>query len=274
MAKSVVGLFDEKTNIDSVIHDLEQIGIPRRHVHALARADALERHGRSWTERVAAFFGFTGQERERELGAAYADAMNEGDTLLIVDVEDAMADRTAAVLNQYGAIDVGRRAGAIPPPPASRTVPITTQSAAPLTAESAAPLTAESVAPATAQTTIPVIEEEIEVGKRTIERGGVRVHSHVEEIPVEELIRLREEHVEIERRAVDRPVTPGEAFEEGTIEVTEMAEVPVVSKQARVVEEVVVGKRSEEREETIEDTVKRQDVDVEPLPKTGTGGRR
>jgi uncharacterized protein (TIGR02271 family) len=258
MAKSVVGLFDEKTNIDSVIRDLEQIGIPRRHVHALARADALERHGRSWTERVAAFFGFTGEERERELGAAYADAMNEGDTLLIVDVEDAMADRTAAVLNQYGAIDVGRRAGAIPPPPASRTVPIAAQSAA----------------PRTAQTTIPVIAEELEVGKRTIERGGVRVHSHVEEIPVEELIRLREEHVEVERRAVNRPVTPGEAFAEGTIEVTETAEVPVVTKQARVVEEVVVGKKTEEREETIEDTVRRQDVDVEPLPKTGTGGRR
>lgn len=260
MAKSVVGLFDGKTNIDSAIRDLEQIGIPRRHVHALARADALERHGRSWTERVAAFFGFTGEERERELGAAYADAMNEGDTLLIVDVEDAMADRTAAVLNQYGAIDVGRRAAAIPPPPASRTVPVTT--------------TAQRAAPATAQTTIPVIAEELEVGKRTIERGGVRVHSHVEEIPVKELIRLREEHVEVERRAVDRPVTPGEAFEEGTIEVTETAEVPVVSKQARVVEEVIVGKRSEERDETIEDTVRRQDVDVEPLPKTGTGGRR
>ena len=242
-----------------MIRDLEQIGIPRRHVHALARADALERHGRSWTERVAAFFGFTGEERERELGAAYADAMNEGDTLLIVDVEDAMADRTAAVLNQYGAIDVGRRAaGAIPPPPASRTVPITTQSAT----------------PATARTTIPVIAEELEVGKRTIERGGVRVHSHVEELPVEELIRLREEHVEVERRAVDRPLTAGEAFEEGTIEVTETAEVPVVSKQARVVEEVVVGKTSEERDATIEATVRRQDVDVEPLPKTGTGGRR
>jgi hypothetical protein len=195
MAKSVVGLFDENTNIDAVIRDLDEIGIPKRHVHALARADALERHGRSWTERVAAFFGFAGEERERELGAAYADAMNEGDTLLIVDVEDAMADRTATVLNQHGALDVGRRiqpsapkletaakARAIPAPPASRTIPITT----------ARP------AAATAEASIPVMQEEIEIGKPTVERAGVRVHSHAEQMPLEEVIRLREEHVEVE----------------------------------------------------------------------------
>ena len=276
MAKSVVGLFDEKTNVDLVIRDLEQLGIPKRHVHALARADARGRHERSWTERVGAFFGFTGEERERELGAAYADAMNEGDTLLIVDVEDAMADRTAALLNQHGAIDVGRRSraaaeraeptmkttlesGTIPPPPASRTVPIASS--------------IPSQVPATARTTIPVSKEELEIGKRTVERGGVRVHSHVEEMPVEEVVRLREEHVEIERRAVDRPVSPGDVFAEVTLEVTEMAEVPVVAKQARVVEEVVIGKTTKERDETIEETLLRQDVDVEPLPKTGTGGR-
>ena len=60
----------------------------------------------------------------------------------------------------------------------------------------------------------------------------------------------------------------------GRIEVIETAEVPVVSKQARVVEEVIVGKKSGERDETIQETLLRQDVDVEPLPKTGTGGRR
>jgi uncharacterized protein (TIGR02271 family) len=278
MAKSVVGLFDEKTNIDSVIRDLERIGVPKRHVHALARADARERGGQRWTDRVAAFFGFTGEARERELGASYADAMNEGDTLLIADVDDPMADRTAALMNQYGAVDIsGRsrarqetkaaaapkaaaaapkaaasppRAPSIPAPPASRTIPVTSQ------------------------TTVPVIQEEIEVGKRTVERGGVRVHSHVEEMPVEEVIRLREEHVEIERRAVNRPASAADAFEEVTIEVTETAEEPVVAKQARVVEEVIVGKKTEEHDETIEETVRRQEVDVEPLPRTGTGGRR
>ncbi len=271
MAKSVVGLFDEKTSIDSVIRDLERIGVPKRHVHALARADARERGGQRWTDRVAAFFGFTGEARERELGASYADAMNEGDTLLIADVDDPMADRAAALMNQYGAIDISGR---------SRTREQATAAAATTGAVGAPEARSIPAAPAsrsipvTSETTIPVIQEELEVGKRTVERGGVRVHSHVEEMPVEEVIRLREEHVEVERRAVDRPASAADAFEEVTLEVTQTAEEPVVAKQARVVEEVIIGKTVEERDETIEGTVRRQDVEVEPLPKTGTGGRR
>ena len=131
-----------------------------------------------------------------------------------------------------------------------------------------------SAADVAEQTTVPVIQEELEVGKRVVERGGVRVHSHVEEMPVEEVVRLREEHIDVERRVVDRPATTADAFKEVTIEMTETAEQPVVAKQARVVEEVVVGKTAEVREETIEDTVRRQDVEVEQLPLTGTGGRR
>lgn len=283
MAKTVVAIFDAGANIDSVIRDLERIGVPKRHVHALSRADAVEKEERSWTERVASFFGFTGEAREREIGAAYADAMNDGDTLLIVDVDEEMVDRTAALLNQYGAIDVGARSRAgqpIPAAPASRTVPIAAQAAMPgvIAEQPTMPVavTKQTTVPVVVaeQTTVPVIQEELEVGKRVVERGGVRVHSHIEEMPVEEVIRLREEHIEVERRVVDRPATASDTFQEVTIEMTETAEQPVVAKQARVVEEVVVGKTAEVREETIEDTVKRQDVEVEQLPLTGTGGRR
>ena len=269
MAKSVVGLFDASTNVDSVTRDLERIGVSKRHIHALGRSEAAPDVERSFTERVGSFFGFTGDERERELGAAYADAMNEGDTLLIADVEDAMADRTAAVMNQYGAVDIGERsqghrAREVPAPPESRTVPINEK------ASKGGPRPAQATSE---QTTMPVIQEELEIGKRTVERGGVRVHSHVEEMEVEEVIRLREEHVTVERHAVDRPATAADAFQESTLDVKEMAEQPVVGKRARVVEEVVIGKKAEEHDEIIAETVRRQEVDVEPLPKTGTGGR-
>jgi len=123
------------------------------------------------------------------------------------------------------------------------------------------------------ETTIPVIEEELQVGKREVERGGVRVESRVEEKPVTEQVQLREEHVHVERRPVDRPVTAGdEAFREGTLEVTERGEEAVVSKTARVVEEVVVGKQVEERTETITDTVRRTDVDVQEVNTKKTTG--
>ncbi|HEY1403883.1 MAG TPA: YsnF/AvaK domain-containing protein, partial [Pyrinomonadaceae bacterium] len=104
------------------------------------------------------------------------------------------------------------------------------------------------------------------VGKREVERGGVRVESRVEERPVTEEVHLREERVHVERRPVDRPVTNAdEAFREGTLEVTERAEEAVVAKTAHVVEEVVVGKQVEEHTETVHDTLRRTDVDVQEV---------
>jgi uncharacterized protein (TIGR02271 family) len=116
------------------------------------------------------------------------------------------------------------------------------------------------------ETKIPVVEEELQVGKREVEQGGVRVESRVTETPVEEQVQLREERVHVERRPVNRPVSNAdEAFREGSIEVTGKAEEAVVAKQARVVEEVVVGKEVAERTETVKDTLRRTDVDVQEV---------
>jgi len=114
---------------------------------------------------------------------------------------------------------------------------------------------------------LPVIEEQIKIGKRAVESGGVRVHSRVTEKPVEETVTLREEEVNVERRPANREVSQADmaAMRGGTIEVTEMAEQAVVAKQARVVGEVVISKDVTEREETVRDTVRRTDVEVEQL---------
>jgi stress response protein YsnF len=87
---------------------------------------------------------------------------------------------------------------------------------------------------------------------------------------------LREERVHVERHPVDRPVEAGDdAFREGTLEIKERGEEAVVSKTARVVEEVVVGKQVEEHTETINDTVRRTDVDVQEVnTKTTTDRNR
>jgi uncharacterized protein (TIGR02271 family) len=112
---------------------------------------------------------------------------------------------------------------------------------------------------------IPVVEEELAVGTREVERGRVRIHSYIEEQPVEESVRVREERVTVERHPVDRPATEADlaASHNETIEVTETAEVPVARKRARVVEEVTVGKDVEEHTETVRDTVRRTHVDVD-----------
>jgi stress response protein YsnF len=116
---------------------------------------------------------------------------------------------------------------------------------------------------------IPVVEEEIRIGKRAVESGGVRIDTRVEETPVNEQVTLRDERVTVERRPVDQAVdaaTLTDAFREGTFEVRERDEEAVVQKEARVVEEVVVNKQVEQRTETIQDSVRRTDVDVQQIP--------
>ncbi|WP_374945002.1 DUF2382 domain-containing protein [Sphingomonas sp.] len=112
---------------------------------------------------------------------------------------------------------------------------------------------------------IPIVEENLVVGKRDVDRGGVRVRSYVTETPVSEQIRLRNERVKVERRAVDQPLSAadGDAFRERTIAMTATGEEAVVGKNARVVEEVVVSKTADERTETVSDTVRKTEVDID-----------
>lgn len=78
-----------------------------------------------------------------------------------------------------------------------------------------------------------------------------------------------------ERRPVDRERSDDEskaAFEEKTIEVLGTTEEASVSKTARVVGEVVLDKTVEDRDETVRDTVRKTDVEVEKVgPKARKG---
>src|SRR5215471_995116 len=123
---------------------------------------------------------------------------------------------------------------------------------------------------------IPVVQEDITIGKREVERGHVRIYSRVTEQPAEEAVRLREEKVTVERRPADRPATDADfaAAEQEVVEITETAEEPVISKRARVVEEVVVHKDVTEHTETVRGTERHTDVNVQREPGTATETRR
>lgn len=122
-------------------------------------------------------------------------------------------------------------------------------------------------------TVLPVVREELEVGKREVDLGTVRVFSRTETRPVEEQVQLHEERADIERRAVDRPATEADlkAFEGGSIEIHETAERAVVSKTARVVEEVVVGTEASTRTETVKEQLRNTVVDVDKGDAQTTG---
>jgi len=116
---------------------------------------------------------------------------------------------------------------------------------------------------------IPIVDEELEIGKRVVEHGGVRVHSHMTELPVEKSVRLRDERVTVERRPMDRALTMAEAearFRDGSFEMKALSEVPIVGKRAHVVEEILITKKVTERTETVRDTLRHTDAQVTELP--------
>jgi uncharacterized protein (TIGR02271 family) len=110
---------------------------------------------------------------------------------------------------------------------------------------------------------IPLGEEVLDVSKRSVNRGTARIRRYVTETPVEKQVTLQSEKVVVERRKPVSDAATGEIMTELSIEVTETAEVPVVAKRARVREEIVVRLERTERVETVQETVRRDEVEIQ-----------
>ena len=125
-----------------------------------------------------------------------------------------------------------------------------------------------------AEEIIPLAEETLIVGKQTVTSGTTTVRRVVVETPVEQQVSLYDEKVIVERR---RPVTDaatGETLTELTIEMIESSEVPVVGKSVKVREEVVVRRERTSRVETVRDTVRRDEIEIEQSGQTERSGRK
>jgi len=209
----------------------------------------------------------------------YAEGVRRGGTLVTVTGPENLAQRAYDIMNRHGAINIDERVAQwrqsgwkgfdVNAKPYSAS-DIEQFRSAHTSAKSTAASTSDTQ-PARSSTkdqdkkVLPVVEEELQVGKREVEQGGVRVYKTVSERPVEEQVTLREEHVNVERRPVDRAASAADAnaFKETSFEMTERSEEAVVSKQARIIEEVIVSKDVSEHTETVRDTVRRTDVKVE-----------
>lgn len=198
----------------------------------------------------------------------YEEGVRRGGVLLTADVEDAHVDEAVKVLEDAKSVDIddrssewrssgwdypaaGAGAGAASLGALGGTTAHDTDRSRDVAAER--------------EEVVPIVEEKLVVGKRDVDRGGVRVRSYITETPVHEQIRLRNEQVNVERRPVDLPLSAadGDAFRERTIDMTATGEEAVVGKTARVVEEVVVSKTADEHVEAIDDTVRRTDVEID-----------
>lgn len=272
MDQIVVGVFDQQNDVDRARRALADAGFAESalNVHSTSGASTTQTAGERSESGIAHFFrSLFGMDDHRDSARVYDEAVRRGHYVLTVQARDAaQAERAQDILEECDAIDVDERSLEWGSGARSAAAPATAGTA---TARNKPGESADAVGKK-----IPVVEEELRVGKREVQRGGVRVFARMTEQPAEETVRLREERVKVERRPVDRPATEEDfaAFKEGSIEVRETVEEPVVDKRARVVEEVYVGKETAQREETVRDSVRHTDVKVDRIEDDDRAQRR
>jgi len=162
--------------------------------------------------------------------------LNQGRLVITAEVADEKADR---------AIDVLREHGALPPEEE----------------ESGS----QKRGKAQESHRLQEVEEEVSIGKRSTTRG-VRVRTTVVEQPVRETVALRQERVNVEHRERDEALSPEEAeraLKPETVEMQETVEEAEVQKAARLIGEVNVSKTVETHNETINETARKTEVEVE-----------
>jgi uncharacterized protein (TIGR02271 family) len=115
----------------------------------------------------------------------------------------------------------------------------------------------------TEEVAIPVHKEELDVTRRDVSAGEVRVRKDVVEEVKTVDVPVRRERARVERRDVnpDRPAMNA-SFQEETVVVPLRAEEVDVQKRAVVDEEVVIHKDAVEEERRVAEPVRREEVDI------------
>ena len=278
MTQTITALFDRPAEAQAAQAKLMAAGIPQSAIRLIQGAQTARTSGSyDYHKDEGGFWGslkdFFMPEEDRY---AYSEGLSRGGTLLTVQTDQARLETAYDILEQNGSVDLDQREASWRKEGWSGYSATSGTTAATGGTTAATGAIAGTSGAAGETDYIPVVEERLNVGKRVAESGRVRVRSYIVETPVEEQVTLRDETVHVDRRPVDRaPTAADEAlFEDKVIEATEMREQAVVSKDARVVEEVGIRKDAGQRTETVTDKVRRTEVEVEDergnVSRTGT----
>jgi uncharacterized protein (TIGR02271 family) len=116
----------------------------------------------------------------------------------------------------------------------------------------------------TNEATVKLSEEQLKVGKREVEAGGIRLRKIIRTETVNQPVTLKREEVIVERVPASEARATGErCFEQEEIYVPLRREEAVIQKEARVREEVRVRKEAQQDQQTITENVRREDVEIE-----------
>ena len=263
--RTVTAMFSSRAEAERAVQQLvSELGVDRSMVRTSPEAGAADTgYNQAQPYQETGFFAslknlFVPDEDRY----AYAEGMRRGSVLVSAQVDEGHVDRAADILEQAGAVDLDQQEATWKQ---SGWKGYDATAAASGVGAAGLATTARTAAPTGQDESIEVVEERLVVGKREVERGRVRVRSYVVERPVEAQVSLHEERVAVERHPVDRPLTAADTdpFRERTIEATATAEEAVIGKEARVVEEIDVHKQAADRTETVRDTVRRTEVEVD-----------
>lgn len=295
MSRTITAMYDSRSEAEAARERLTASNIDASRVRIIANEGGSSGgSGSSYgnTSENTENRGFWSQMKElfvsEEDRHSYAEGVSRGGFLLTAEVDEDDAERACTILEETNSVDFNQResqwrndswtgySGADSPMGSSSAMTDSTYGST--GGSSGASSFGSTGTPQTAGTTgrhgqtvaeehIPIVEEQLRVGKREVNRGGVKVRSYVREVPVHEQVTLREEHVDVERRPVNQTAKAagltGDIFQEKNVELSERSEEAVVAKEAQVREELVVRKTAEEHVEQIDDTVRRTEVDVE-----------
>jgi uncharacterized protein (TIGR02271 family) len=262
-------LFDSRSDAEKAIQKLEDAGIPSKSIRFVPGYEsdsekssvASDDRGGFWNTLENFFF----PDEDR---ATYAEGLRRGGFLVsVAGLNEGDYQTAHDILDDDGSIDIDERADSWRAEGWNST---STASASTYDRNASTIGTAGSgAAPAQGaltkdDETIQVVEENLRVGKRDVNNGSVKVRAYTVETPVSEQLSLRDENVIIDRKSVDRPLADTDrAFQDRTISAEEHHEEAIVSKDARVVEEIGIRKTAADRTETISDTVRKTEVEVE-----------
>ena len=240
--------------------DISIIDQQRLREHKAELKDSNETRG-IWRH----LFGHDVHEHE---AAVYNQALATNGVVLTARVIDSEVAHAVGILNSARPVDINDRAVTTGVATAARVDAVERKLAAvPLAASQAV-----AVSPKLAQASEGVLrlaEEQLQVGKQMVETGETRVRRYVTEREVKQDVSLHEEHAEILRRAISEPIAGEIDWADRTLHVVETAEHALVSKTARIVEEVELRKLGSDHVETVAEKLRRQQVEIERIGADG-----
>ena len=268
--QTIAAVYDTPAHAELAVQDLLQAGIPETAIHRhtqdgsyAGRASEPVTRTQTGTEERGFWASLFGGEPDHDT-AVYDRSVATGGTAVTVRVAEEHAATVTRVLEMHAPIDIDERASSFGLDPAvvSRAQHNTVQ---PGMVQQGA-MRAGGTQSRDGET-MQLAEERLDIGKRVVNRGTTRVRRFVVETPVEEQVNLRSERVTVERRPVSGgAVVNNPDFSDKTIELTEMSEEAVVSKVARVKEEIALRKEAADRTETVRETLRHEDVEIEKVP--------